>query len=91
MADRNSNLFEDILNNVGDILDESEKFSHKTRNYYNNANSIYKQAQYMGSDKFREDSKIIAQLEAENREFVAKYKKWWIRIAVVTLIILIFL
>lgn len=91
MGDKKSNLFEDILNSVGDVLDESEKFSHKARNYYNNANSIYRQAQYMGSDKFKEDSKIIAQLEEYNQEYFDKYKKWWIRIAVITLIILIFL
>ena len=91
MGDKKSNLFEDILNSVGDVLDESEKFSHQARNYYNNASSIYRQAQYMGSDKFKEDSKIIAQLREYNQEYLDKHKKWWIRIAVMTLIILIFL
>ncbi len=91
MGDNENNLFEDILNSIGEVANETEKFSRQARNYYNNASSIYRQARYMGSDKFKEDSKIIAELEEANRAFVAKYRKWWIRIAVITLIILIFL
>ena len=91
MENNSENGVGDFLDDVERIANEGARLSRKAKGYYRTANHVYETAKYIGGSKFKEDSKIIKEMGEVDSALFVRYRRKWIIIAVVTLIILIFL
>ena len=91
MENKEDNSVESILDDIERITNEGARLSRKAKHYYYNANRLYETAKYVFGEKYGEDSKIIEEMRNVDYALFTRYRKKWIIIAVVTLIILIFL
>ena len=91
MENNNDNGVTDLLDDVEHIANEGARLSRQAKRYYRTANHLFETAKYIGGSQFKEDSKIIKEMERVDSALFVSYRRKWIIIAVVTLIILIFL